>query len=183
MQNSGKLVILGILGVALASAAASWWFRYSATHWAARFWGPETVRLIRDAPIVQFIELRRATTSDEQDPMHGTLWFDGNQHFQVVSRRDISHAPGLLHLRNALLEDRSYIEATDYGLLSIDWRWGLSFVGSGAGSPRTIWFSDDCRLALQQGDGREPDRVVAVEPIAAGLSTMFVELSAEPLPR
>jgi hypothetical protein len=183
MQSSGKLVILGILGVAVASAAVSWWFRYSATHWAAQFWGPETVRLIRDAPLVQFIELRRATASDGHDPMHDKFGFGGNQHFQVVSRRDISHAPGLLHLRNALLEDRSYAEAANYDLRSIDWRWGLSFVGPGTGPQRTIWFSDDCRLALQQGVGREPDRVVAVEPIAAGLSTMFTELSAEALPR
>ena len=49
MQLSGKLVIIGIVGVALAGAGAGWWFRYNATHRAAEFWGPQAVRLIRDA--------------------------------------------------------------------------------------------------------------------------------------
>jgi hypothetical protein len=49
MRNSGKLLIFGILTVAVLLAGASWWFRYIATHRAARFWGPEAVRLIRDA--------------------------------------------------------------------------------------------------------------------------------------
>jgi hypothetical protein len=53
MYYSGKLVIIGILAVAVASAAASWWFRYAATHRAAQYWGPETARLIRDAPTVE----------------------------------------------------------------------------------------------------------------------------------
>ena len=51
---SGKLLILGILTLAALLAGAGWWFRYKATHQAARFWGPQAVRLIRDAPRVVF---------------------------------------------------------------------------------------------------------------------------------
>ena len=41
---SGKLLIIGILTVAFLAAGTSWWFRYSATHRAATFWGPAAAR-------------------------------------------------------------------------------------------------------------------------------------------
>ena len=44
---SGKLIILGILAVALLAAGISWVFRYNATHHAAGFWGSKAARLIR----------------------------------------------------------------------------------------------------------------------------------------
>src|SRR5215212_1559074 len=56
---SGKLVIIGILTIALTGAAVSWFFRYNATHRAATFWGGETATLIRDAP--QVILFRKPT--------------------------------------------------------------------------------------------------------------------------
>ena len=41
---SGKLLIIGILTVAFVAAGTSWWFRYSATHRVAAFWGPARCR-------------------------------------------------------------------------------------------------------------------------------------------
>src|SRR4051794_4880249 len=57
---SGKLLIIGILVLALVAAAASWWFRHNATHRAAKFWGPEAAILIRDAPNVELLVLQPA---------------------------------------------------------------------------------------------------------------------------
>src|SRR5688572_29599931 len=84
MKISGKLVIVAILAFALAAAGASWWFRYNATHRAAKFWGPDDARRIRDAPFVELYYI-----NDDPDAL-STI-------------REISKAPGLTHLRHALL--------------------------------------------------------------------------------
>src|SRR5262245_471220 len=95
--TSGKLVILGVVAIATVAAAASWWFRYKATHRAAEFWGSEDARLIRDAPIVEMYE----------------------------PARDISAARGLVHLRNALLEDRSFQWPSKPVSPDVHWKQGL----------------------------------------------------------
>ena len=90
--KSGKMLILGVVAIGLAAAAVSWWFRYSATHRAAEFWGPEAATLIRDAA---HVTLRSNKPSvDEQ----------GGDEPDVP--RDISSAKGLTHLRNCAVGRR-----------------------------------------------------------------------------
>src|SRR5438270_10988443 len=86
---SGKLVIIGVVTVSLIGAVASWLFRYNATHRAAKFWGPEAAVLIRDAPHVTV----------KRRPLTGNFF---------ANEVDVSHARGLVHLRNALLEDQDF---------------------------------------------------------------------------
>src|SRR4051812_15803668 len=86
---SGKLLIVGILTVAIAAAAASWWFRYSATHRAAQFWGPETARLIRDASVVEIWRPSNPIISTSAAPL-----------VESSDLHDVSSARGLVHLRN-----------------------------------------------------------------------------------
>lgn len=97
MEKSGKWLILAILVIALASGGFSWWFRWSATHRAADFWGPEAAKIIRDAKNVTAARL----TGDH--PM--TI---GPKENAIVAQVDASKAKGLLHFKQALLEDRSY---------------------------------------------------------------------------
>src|SRR5262245_54361840 len=99
MDKSGKLVILGIFALAVALAGASWWFRYTATHRAAEFWGPEAARMIRDAAIVKLCSLKMVRP---EQPHYSAL------QPQLTDCRNISALPGITHLRNALLEDRSF---------------------------------------------------------------------------
>ncbi len=94
---SGKLVILGILAVAITGAAVSWYFRYNATHRAAKFWGPAAAALIRDAPEVTLLQKPFASVAAlAGDPAAVQASID-------KSAINISHAHGLVHLRNALL--------------------------------------------------------------------------------
>src|SRR5882724_5292436 len=112
MHNSGKLLIITMFVAALAAAAASWWFRYEATHQSAQFWGPEAARLIRDAPTVELLTLQLAdkTQSAPSSPDTSALSVStfGHKIWTIAAKRNISTAPGLSHLRNALLEDRSF---------------------------------------------------------------------------
>src|SRR5437762_2962231 len=133
MQISGKLLILAMLLVALMAASASWWFRYSATHHTAQFWGPEAARLIRDAPKV---------TLRSYDPAVGADADSSNS-----SARDISNARGLIHLRNALLEDSSY-DWSAKTPTEPSWNSSLVFEASAGAEPRAvILFSPDFNWA------------------------------------
>ena len=144
---SGKLVIIGILAVALAAAGASWWFRYNATRRTADFWGSEDARLIRDAPSVLLY------TSEGPD-------------------QEISSARGLLHLRAALLEDRSFRWPARAVSDDVDWEHGLIFRDESASRGLPIFFSSDFRWVTEL----DSDTMLSCEPMANGLREMFTEL-------
>jgi hypothetical protein len=165
---SGKLIILSILALALLAAGTSWVFRYNATHQAAEFWGPNAARLIRDGPKVEFVE--------RSDGVNPDYLFD-----VPVVRRDISSARGLTHLRNALLEDRSFDWSPRERVLPYDWRhWGLRFRDSELTGSLVIWFSEDFCQAMRvtRVDPGRPIKVISCEPIANGLAEMFSEFGA-----
>ena len=159
-EKSGKLLIIGVFLVALAAAAASWWFRYSSTHRAAEFWGPQAATLIRDAPRVT---LRSDEAGD--DP------------------RDISHAPGLTHMRAALLEDRSY-DWSAAGLPDTDWSSSLVFEASEGAEPRVvILFSPDFQWAANGSAADPAQHAISTSPIAKGLQEFFAEQSPDAPPK
>ncbi len=170
MQVSGKLVILTILAVAIPGAGASWWFRYSATHHAAKFWGPEAARLIRDAKQVELLKLAPSMSTEagqNEVKLHGEVYL-------IELRRDASAAPGLTHLRNALLLDRSYeFNAVFEPPRSHRWRWALTFPFREAQKSATLLFDDRCFIICLEGNG-----VASCRPIAEGLSEVFAEIAA-----
>lgn len=166
MKASGKLVIIGILTVALASAAASWWFRYAATHRAAEFWGPRTAELIRDAPIVELYQLTPPAAFAQSSSR--TAWF-----LDSADARDVSSAPGLIHLRNALLEDRSYRWPPQPMHSEHRCRWVLLFRGEPQSEAAMLLFSPEWKHV------RTPERneILSCQPIADGLAKMLGELA------
>jgi hypothetical protein len=172
-QISGKLIIFGIVLLALTGAGASWLFRYSATRRAAEFWGSNVIQLIRDAPEVNLVRLE-ATDETKELPMHFRLWSSGKQ-VKAAEFFDVSEARGLTHLRNALLEDRSYSWPPRAISESMDWRWMLGFRDESHSKRAFILFTADCaHTALLDSDFN----VISCQPIAHGLSTMFAEYAA-----
>lgn len=173
--NSGKLLIAAMLGAGVLTAAASWWFRYAATHRTDLFWGPQAATLIRDAPHVDLLALRSAN-----DAPPGKLLTVAGVPWRISSSQDISHAPGLTHLRNALLEDRSF----DWPAVGIPaeatWAHGLRF-HDGLAPPLVILFSPDFALTASSLAGSKTSQAVSCAPIAEGLSQVFVEW-AQPAP-
>ena len=165
MYYSGKLVIIGILAVAVASAAASWWFRYAATHRAAQFWGPETARLIRDAPTVELYQSKPPATFTPLSRIDDFL--------ERADARDVSNAPGLTHLRNALLEDRSYRWPPRPMQPVQRWPWLLSFRNERQNEAAVLVFSPDWQYVGRLGR----KEVVSCQPIADGLAEMLGELA------
>jgi hypothetical protein len=153
---SGKLVILAIIAVALAAAGTAWWFRYSATHRAVHFWGADAAQLIRDAPIVKLTEYGGRPDADFMKP---------------INSRDISRAPGLVHLRAALLEDRSFnwpIENSVPGR----WGWAIDFLNPD-GTNATLNFTRDWEYV---GTPNQDNVILSCKPISLGLRKFVDEL-------
>lgn len=194
---SGKWVILGILALAFVAASGSWWFRYNATHRAVEFWGPQAARLIRDAPRVDFFSLRNEEAGSPS--ITASIPLKSDRTLYGYDQRIISKAHGLAHLRNALLEDRSFNWPAEVPSSDPPWRWALIFwrAPDRITSPNgpsliqkamdemrdkkqsvmaCILFTVDCAQATVV----EPaiGKAISCEPIAAGLREMFAEFAA-----
>jgi len=170
--NTGTLAMLLIVAVAVAAASFSWWFRARATSRALALWGAKRVELIQTG---QRVSLARFGRADQPSgvPLQDVDW-------QNIAWRDISHARGLIHLRQALVEDRSFAWEKSGPAPNDDetilWRYALRF-GDGQ-SQMTVVLSDTCDWLLIPADGRR----VSTEPIATGLTTFFAEQFDEPAP-
>jgi hypothetical protein len=170
--NAGKLLIVGMLAAGVLAAGLNWWFRYAATHRADQFWGADAATLIRDAPRVEALTLEPGdgTMSADTVPMGRAAW-------RIVRSQDISHARGLTHLRNALLEDRSFDWPARPLPDDVSWTRGLRF-RDGPLPPLVILFSPDDSLAAKQQTGEAGSLVVSCAPIAAGLREVLAEWTA-----
>jgi hypothetical protein len=151
-EKSGKRLILGVIAIGLVAAAASWWFRYSATHRAAQFWGPQAAKLIRDAP---HVILRTDASTDVP--------------------RDMSGAKGLTNLRNAFLLDASY-DWSAVGAPDTNWSNSLVFETSEGAEPRVVvLFSPDFHWAANGSAADPAKHAVSTSRIAKGLQTFFAD--------
>lgn len=103
MPDRGKLAVLTMLSLALAAAAFAWWWNVTSKKQSLAFYGPAAARLIGKARTVELIEVEPANEDDLRE-----LVAIGDRRFAIVSRHDVSQAPGLIHARTALLDDASY---------------------------------------------------------------------------
>jgi hypothetical protein len=191
MTVSGKFVILGVIALAVSAAGASWWFRYAATNDVAEFYGPDASRLIRDAPVVELYRF---------EPVSADGWrIEELERFleSPMNRRDISSSKGLTHLRNALLDDRSYIWPARPVESNDQWQWILVFRDEMSGY--VLMFSPDWQLLTKSDIAYgiservikvsplltryevTGNTVVSCRPIAKGLASMLGELAAAPV--
>ena len=173
MRSSGKLLILAMVAVGLAAAGASWWFRYTATHQAAAFWGPEAARLIRDAH--KIVLCRVAANDKDTDSSADEILLPDDTARRVVDRRDVSAAPGITHLRNALLEDRSFRWPATSAISPVHWQWCLVFHDTSVDQVVYVWFSPDLNLATHSLAAPDSPHVVSCEPITGGLAEFFAD--------
>lgn len=170
---SGKLVIIGIVAVALLGAGGSWWFRYSSTHEAAKFWGPETATLIRDASAVRFLAFSEPVTNQ-------VAKFDSptDPDFSDVPQatRDVTEARGLVHLRNALLESHNFNWPSVPTSSTTRWTRALVFTDKATGRDACVLFAPESKLVAST----ETNSTVSFEPISAGVAQMFGEFESLP---
>lgn len=166
MDKSGKWLILALVAIAFASGGFSWWFRWSATHRAANFWGPEAATTIRDAQTV---------TATKRADHHSQSAESGSQ--PGTTKFDASQAPGLVHLKQALLEDRSFVWDQLPPAEPFAVRWSIDFapLPGRSGSPVQVQFDDagtHCGYAI---DGRHSPVLKCSPKFTSGLLELLAD--------
>lgn len=167
MIDRGKLVILFIFGLALSATAFSWWYHTQRGDRALLFWGRQAAMKIRHAPQVELLQIDRAenvTPTGEREVVP-----IGGRDYCVKDRRDISKVPGMLHARQALIEDASFAWGESPDGREPDWQFVLVF--SERGEQAIIALDSDCQHVRQcPSDGQ-----ASLRPIASGMRTFIAE--------
>lgn len=101
--NPGKLVVAGMLGMALALAGFAWWWNWQRTLRTLEFYGGEGASLIRTAEKVEGLSLSGLYDDEAVEQLEV-----GPHALEVVGLVDLSKVKGLVHARTALLDDGSY---------------------------------------------------------------------------
>lgn len=92
-MQRGKWAVVFMLVLGLSAAVFAWQWNRARGRQAAEFWGADVAKLIRSAKQVEAFRLDGGPFEIEP---------------KVLETKDVSKAPGLLHARNALLEDASF---------------------------------------------------------------------------
>lgn len=122
-SDAGKLVSVAILTVALAAAAFAWWYQYQHGRRALEYWGAEGAVLIRRAPQVELWRLAPSPTQPTGENAAGERILGRI----LLDQRDITHARGLVHARQALISDASYRWNAAPAPPEPDWDYALRF--------------------------------------------------------
>ncbi len=107
----GKWVILLIGGLGLVAALFAVWVRQQQGRRALQYWAVADSVVLRDAGQVEWLELERLTAPSQPSPpaaAAGSTVVVQGVAYRVVQSRDVSQAPGLTHIRAALLADSSF---------------------------------------------------------------------------
>ena len=151
--------------------ACSVWYHRAQTAQSVAFWGPDVGKLVASAPHVEVFRLRWGSkVTDAVD----ALEFDGREYF-LRDGRDISRAPGLTHMRTALLTDASFDWQQPDPKSPTNWQYALRFSREGETVLAAVSLVD-ARL----GRASRTPRTVSIEPIARGMTAFLEEQFATP---
>jgi hypothetical protein len=118
--NQGKLVIVFIFGLSAVMGGYAWWHHFTQGRQCVEFWGAEAAEMIRYAPVVEVMKLAPLEADDME-----TIQIQGEP-YAVSASKDITETPGLVHARQALIEDASFLwEVVRSGPTS--WQYVLRF--------------------------------------------------------
>lgn len=168
MPNRSQMAVILILVVAVVAASFAWWYRQSQGRRSLKFWGSSQAMLIRFARNVELLELARSEN-------HGDGLTIGSQLWQIESRRDITEARGLVHARQAFIEDASF----DWAISNrAPYHWDHALVFSGENGHVTVAID----LTGEQICVVESNRTACVTPIVAGLKDFLAGAKTVPEP-
>lgn len=162
--SRGKLAVGLMLGLGCLAAFFAWWWNWERTQKCLAFYGGSGASLIRTATQVELLVLSSADTSEATPQM-----------LDEGERHDLSAAPGLIHARTALLDDRSYLWQKETGDCRSPPRYAVRFVSGDRQA--TLVFDFDCgRVRYVEGE-----RSVAMTPkISAGWQSFISRNASQP---
>ena len=173
MPHRGKLVVLSFFFLGLALAGGAIWYHFAKSRWAMAFWQTDAARLLARAPEVELWKLTPATGSGESaDSLDATpageresLVIDG-QTLWVAQRRRMTNAPGLIHMRMALVEDANFDTQAAYPP-NPRWDYALRFTGEDPHQSLIVVIDSQHGLVRRGEPSDAP--AASVSPIAKGL--------------
>lgn len=168
----GKYAIIAVLVIGLAGAAGGWLYRSQLQRRAIMLFGTEAAELFQQAPQVELLKLRafdEAGASNAEPPFSAA-----GTKFAIAARRDISHAPGLIHLRHSLISDKSFEWSAPLDDCRPHWPYALRFADGRRSA--TLLLDLDCRQALLV----ESAARVSIKPMAQGLAAFIDKLPDAP---
>ena len=166
MLNSGKLVLVGMITLAVVLATIAVWHRRESTRRPLELWGAEAAGLIAGSSRAELLVLSGVAGAEGDYVEH-----KGSK-IAVQQRYDLKQVRGLVHLRAALVEDASFHWGEQSECQPV-WQYGLQFI---EGDRQAIVLLDlDCGVAAVAGR----DEIVSIRPIAAGLKQVIAEVQGE----
>jgi len=139
---TSRLVIVLIFAIAFGLGGYGWWHNYQQGHRSLQFWGSDSAVLIRYGPRVILLDLG---TYPENNSPSESLDIDG-QKFAVVQRVNIGQVPGLVHARQALIEDASFAWSTKQQPCVPNWQFALRFLDED--QQATVAFDTNCHQVM-----------------------------------
>lgn len=152
-STSGTWLVAAIVAVAVLAAGITIAYHWSQSRYTVEYWGGENATRIRAAKKVVVVD-----------------WNGDGQ------PKDISTAKGLVHFRQALIEDASFVKVLPYSEAIPLWQVDVIFTDPATQTETVVQFD------LNKGLVGMPDRVEVLDaqPIAKGLRTFFADLGIQP---
>lgn len=125
MHISGKLVIGGILLLAVGAASLSLWHHNQQMRRAMAFWGTQQALLIAKAPDVMALKLESAddpAAIEAEDVLHF-----GDMPWRAIEIESAVGSKGLSNVRLALVQDVTYEWNADTAGCGANWQYALTF--------------------------------------------------------
>lgn len=167
MSHRGKLVILGMLVLAIGAGSFAIWYLRGLSARSTHYFGTRTSALILQAPEVR--ALRLAPTGEEAGTSNEERIAISGQPYTVIQRRDASQANGLINVRRGLMNDASYNWSAPQPEQPADWQYGLEFRDE-SGRAVVVFAPQEKRLmSAEAGESLDASR------IAAGLEAFLYE--------
>jgi hypothetical protein len=179
MPDRGKLVVLSFFLLAAVLAGGAMWYHFAKTRWAMAFWGNDAARLIVRAPEVEVWRLTSAPRLDSDAaasptaaPLGQSLDIGGETLF-VSGRRPLVAAPGLIHMRMALVEDANFDTLAPQPTEQ-NWDYAFRFYSS----EQELIVAIDSQHGYVRTVGGKTDNtqpIATITPIATGLKRFLEE--------
>jgi hypothetical protein len=161
--RSGQVVILAMFGFGTAAALFGMWYRWDVTRRTLDLWGAPSAVLVVRAPQVQALGF--------DPPLAGIeTTRTADLAAAAAQSRDVSRARGILNVRQAFVEDSTFLWDRQPDRKTLAWVYGLSFTDQ----DRSFVILFDPAAGVVGNP--LSDRVAAIEPPAsAELKEFFVE--------
>ncbi len=120
MQVQGKWVILTIVAVAFLAAGTAWWNQFRRGQQTLAYWGTDSALRIRLASECELVRLPADGPREISATTFPSLAQSGQQ-------RALTGAPGLIHARQALVQDSTYNWSQTAPPANVRWQYALIF--------------------------------------------------------